>query len=359
MTMKAAVIGCGRMGAFTSESVRRWAPDCWFPLAHAEAVAAHPGLELAALCDTDRSNLERARAAYGSPPGYDDFRLLAAEVRPDLATLATRTIGRAEIIMTMFDHGCRAFHVEKPLCNSVAELEQLAAILRRPDVFATYGAVRRFFHIYQAARDLVGTGKLGKLLEVRVNFGPGALFWAHPHAVDLILFAAEGRKVVGVQAHLDRLESGGSPDAVINDPQIRSATIWFDDGVAGHIGRAPGLDFVMSCERGHVTVRSDGRACSVAEHDGDDPYLVRRDLATPVRVEEPQGTLAPLTQLTGCLAGDAAAITANVAIKADILAGQRILFAMIQSHLCNSSIVTLDVVDPDLRILAKSGENYA
>lgn len=357
--MKAAVIGCGRMGAFTSESVRRWSPDCWFPLAHAEAIAAHPGLELAALCDTDRSNLDRARAAYGSPAGYDDFRRLAAEVRPELVTLATRTIGRAEIITTMFDHGCRAFHIEKPLCNSVAELAQLEAILGRADVFATYGAVRRFFHPYRAARALVGAGKLGKLLEVRANFGPGALYWAHPHTVDLLLFAAEGRKVTGVQARLDRLERGGSPEAVINDPQVQSATIWFDDGVAGHIGRAPGLDFVMSCERGEVTVRSDGRTCSVAEHNGDDPYLVRQDLPAPLRAEGPQGTLAALNQLTECLAGSAEAITANATIKADILAGQRILFALVQSHRCNSSIVTLDTVDPDLRILAKSGDNYA
>ena len=347
------------MGAFTSDRVRRWAPDCWFPLAHAEAIAAHPDLELAGLCDTDPANLERAQATYGVPHGYADFRVLADEVRPDLVTVATRTLGRAETIHALFDQGCRAFHIEKPLCNSVAELELLEGILSRSDVFATYGTIRRFFHIYREARELVRSGRWGKLLEIRVNFGLGALYWSHPHAVDLILFAAEGRKVTGVQARLDRLESGGPTHKVVNDPMIQSATIWFDDGVAGHIGRAPGLDFVMSCERGEVTVRSDGRASCIGEYRGDDPYLVREDLPKRSHAEGPQGTFAPISQLAACLAGDPDALAANGAIKADILTGQRILFAMGQSHCRSSSIMTLEEVNPSWRILAKTSEKYA
>jgi len=99
----AAVIGCGRMGAFTSDSVRRYAPDCWFPLAHAEAIAAHPDVTLAGLCDPVADNLARAQAAYGNPAGYTDVATLAAEVAPQLVGIATRTIGRAEIIKTLFD----------------------------------------------------------------------------------------------------------------------------------------------------------------------------------------------------------------------------------------------------------------
>ena len=58
--MDAAVIGCGRMGAFTSEGVRKFAPECWFPLAHAEAIEAADGLDLVALCDPSEEGLARA-----------------------------------------------------------------------------------------------------------------------------------------------------------------------------------------------------------------------------------------------------------------------------------------------------------
>ena len=44
--MKAGVIGCGRMGAFTSKGVIKHAPDCWFPLSHIESFIAHPKIEL-------------------------------------------------------------------------------------------------------------------------------------------------------------------------------------------------------------------------------------------------------------------------------------------------------------------------
>lgn len=356
---KAAVIGCGRMGAFTSESVRRFSPPCWFPLAHAEAIAAHPELELAALCDADPHNLERARAAYGNPPGYADFRALAEEIRPELAGIATRTIGRADIIQTLHAHGTRAFHIEKPLCSSVAELEVLTPLLESPDVFATYGTIRRFFHIYRAARDLARSGRFGRLLEIRANFGPGALYWTQPHAIDLILFAAEGRQVAGVQARFDRLHAGDAPDEVLNDPVIQSATIWFDDGVAGHIGRAPGLDLVLSCEVGEVTVTSDGRAILIAEARGKDPYLVREPWTEPVPGDGSEGTLAPIAQLAACLAGDPQAVAENAILKRDILRGQRIAFAMIESHRRASAFTPVADLRPELRIAARNGDNYA
>jgi len=357
--MKAAVIGCGRMGAFTSEGVRRWSPGCWFPLAHAEAIHAHPDLELVALCDPDIGNLERARAAYGQPAGYANYRRMAEEVRPDLVGIATRTTGRADIIKCLFETGTRAFHIEKPLCNSVAELTALERIFGSEGVFATYGAVRRHFHIYRQARDLVNSGRFGTLQEIRVSFGSAALFWTHPHTIDLILFAAGNRTVTGVQARFETVEPGGLPGEIDNDPKIRTATIWFDDGVAGHIGRAPGMDLVMSCERGEVAVASDGRGILIAEQRGEDPYLLREVLGDLSPPEGPQGSLAPISQLAGCLRGDAAAITANAIVRKDILLGQRVAFSFVQSHREGSCITSPADLPPDLRIHARTGSNFA
>ena len=357
--MKAAVIGCGRMGAFTSASVRQYAPPAWLPLAHAEAIVAHGGLELAALCDANPDNLARAQAAYGNPPGYAEVEALARDVRPALAGIATRTIGRAAIIQTLFDHGTRAFHVEKPLCNSVAELRAMEAIFARDDVFATYGAVRRYFHIYAHAVELAHSGVYGELLEVRANFGAGALYWVQPHSVDLILFAARGRAVEGVQARLVGVEPGDDSRVVANDPVVAAASIWFEGGLAGHIGRAPGLDLILSCTNGEVTVRSDGRRIDLLVKRGDDPYLMAETYGGPISGAGPQGALAPITQLTACLGGDADAIAANRANKRDILTGQAISFAMVESHRAGSRIVALDEIAPDLAVMAKTGGNYA
>src|SRR5690242_3246820 len=93
-----AVIGCGRMDAFTSETVRRHAPACWLPLSHAEAIVRHPRTRLAALADLDADALHRVGAAHGVTALYTDPRRLLDEVRPALVGIATRTIGRAGLI---------------------------------------------------------------------------------------------------------------------------------------------------------------------------------------------------------------------------------------------------------------------
>lgn len=355
MTMKTAVIGCGRMGAFTSDNVRRWSPECWFPLSHAEALSAHPDLELAAAADASPEALERMQAAWPGVRTFTDVATLAEEIRPVVAGVATRTVGRTEVLETLHAAGTRAFHVEKPLCNSMAELGRLEALFGREDTHVTYGALRRTFDIYRQAVEIVETGRLGPLQEIRLNFGAAALYWTQAHAIDLILFGARGRRVTEVQARLGPLETDGS--AVINDPVIQSATIWFDDGVAGHIGRAPGLDFILSCAEGEVAVRSDGRTLEIAASDGEDPYLQRTGI--PVKAAAPFGALRCVTELVDCLKGDAGALAANAAIKRDILLGQKIAFGLVQSHLSGGGPVALDRIDPAMSVWAATGGRYA
>lgn len=354
--MEAAVIGCGRMGAFTSEAVRRFAPECWFPLAHAEAIKAAGSIDLVALCDANEDNLVRAAQEYGVARTYTDHGTMLENTQPDLVGIATRTIGRAAIIADCHQAGTRGFHIEKPICNSVAELEQLEILFSRDDTFVTLGAVRRHFAIYREAVSRALSGQFGPLVEARVDMGSAPLFWTHPHSVDLILLAASGRKVDKVQAKLGPVEREGS--TIRNDPTILSANIWFEDGMAGHIGRAPGVDFCLACETARFEVLNDGHSLWQAEITDENPYPepTRRDFTAP---DIPQGALAPISQLAACLAGDRQARTANANLKADILQGQRILFAMVQSHLEGGCPVSLGEVDPSMVIEARSGQFYA
>src|SRR5437016_2023510 len=123
--LKAAVIGCGRMGAFTNPRVRQYAPPFWMPLSHAEAMAAQPELSLMALCDSNAEQLARAQKEHGVSKGYSAYRKLIDEVKPDVLGIATRTRERPAIIEQALASGVRALHVEKPLCNSVAQLSRL------------------------------------------------------------------------------------------------------------------------------------------------------------------------------------------------------------------------------------------
>lgn len=357
--LNSAVIGCGRMGAFTSENLRGQVPNFWFPLSHVEAVLRHERLHLSALCDTSAEVVAKAAKAYHVPATYIDARKLIEEVRPQLLCIATRTVGRADLMLDAAEMGVRAMHVEKPLCNSVSELEQLTTLLGSGDVFATYGAVRRFMAVYRFAKGLADSGRYGPLREIRVNFGSAALYWTHAHSVDLILFAAGARRVTGVQCRLSGAIEGASRTEIESDPTVVSAAVYFDDGVAGIVTQSLGADLVLCCKDAEIAVRANGGRVEVyASRDGA-IFPSARPFDGALPAADAEGTFAPVSELVGCLDGEAGAIAHNAVNRRDILEGQRILFALVQSHLEGSRIVEPDAADPSMVIHARTGDRYA
>ncbi|MEM7702470.1 MAG: Gfo/Idh/MocA family oxidoreductase [Pseudomonadota bacterium] len=357
--LTAAVIGCGRMGAFTSASMRAFGPACLLPGAHTEAVAMADGVTLAALCDTDLQNLERAGARYEVDRLYADPAALLSDEAPDLITLATRTPGRADLIERCFYAGARALHVEKPLCQTVAECKRLEQLFECSDLFITLGAIRRHLAVYRRAMAMALSDEYGGLFAAHAEFGARTLYWSHPHSVDLILFAAAGVRVEAVQARLGAVERTGP--RIANDPIVLDAAIWFEGGFSGHITRMPGTDWRLACETAQIAVVANGSAIWRSGRakpapdapppgpEGTSPYHQpeRIDFEPPIG---PEGALAPIRQLVACLQGHREAIAANAAIKRDIITGQKILFAMVQSHLEGGRSVTLDEIDPAMVI---------
>ncbi len=357
--LTAAVIGCGRMGAFTSESVILHSPPCWLPLSHAEAISAHPRLKLKALCDTNPENLNRAAEKFSVKNRYDKPHDLLQSEKPNLLGLATRTLGRSELIHVAIGAGTKAIHAEKPLCNSVEELQSLQRLFKSEDVFVTWGAIRRFFGVYRQALSLANSGHYGALREVRVNLGAAPLYWTHPHSIDLILFAASGKRIEGVQARLDNVVSKGALSCIESDPRIIAASVYFEGGLAGHITQALGSDFVLSCENAEITVRADGIELDVYSAGG-----AIYPSFSQLEIEEdfcPTGTLGPFSHLVACLDGDRVNTILNGEIKRDIIKAQSVSFAMLQSHLEGSRIVDADMssLDPNMTIFARTGERYA
>lgn len=358
LPITAAVVGCGRMGAFTSPNVRKHAPPCWFPLSHVEAIRAAPLLSLIAVCDANADTAIKAAEAHGVPRYYTDFYRMLAEMPPQLLAVATRTPGRATIIADALKAGVRALHVEKPLCNTVAELRALQVLLARDDVFLTWGAIRRHFSVYHRAREIVASGRFGRILDIRVMLGRGQMFWTHPHSVDLILFFAGERQVTSVQSILSNVVADGGPRTVVSDPHVEHALIAFDDGVIGSITRSPGSSIAIGCETGDVVVEADGRLIATYETSGDDPYLSRHEeVVAPIPSGE--GSLAAMAELVDCLNDVPNARRANAITKSDIFKAQSILFAMLQSHMAGARPIQLNALAEDIQILAKSGASYA
>ncbi|MBP1178515.1 putative dehydrogenase [Methylobacterium sp. PvR107] len=341
------------MGAFASDVARQWLPSDWFPLTHAEAILDHPSLDLAAIVDSDASKLSVAQARYGCD-GFSGFEEMLDVVKPELVCIATRTPGRAALIKRCVRAGVKAIHVEKPLCNSVLELNELEAELSSEQIFLTIGALRRHLSPYLTALDFVTRGDLGKLREIRVGFGPGPLYWTHPHSVDLMLWAARPQAVLSVQARLDKLDFDKSSGVVLNDPIVLNAVIEFKDGIIGHISQSGLGELTLECQDGAVVVENDGWVLKSRSRAGDDPYPHWKSV-TPSRTSPFRGTTAALQQLVSCLKDDIGARSENSALKAEIFLGQRLLFGIIASHLEGGRPLRLSEIPQDLAVEAMTG----
>src|SRR5262245_32320722 len=112
--LRAAVIGCGRIGSRTLPELASLLPPGWLPLSHADATRCVPGLRLDALCDTNPENLKRAQQDHGVARGYSDLQALLNEIEPEILSIATRTAGRCDIIEQASRSGVRGIHLEKP-----------------------------------------------------------------------------------------------------------------------------------------------------------------------------------------------------------------------------------------------------
>lgn len=359
-SIKSALIGCGRMGAFVSDSVKNYSPKSWFPLSHIEALIRCPNTDLVSICDKNPALLSKAVDHYGIENYFEDYRKMFDVTKPELLCIATRTSERSEIIKDTINAGIKAIHLEKPICNSVKQLEELFSLVKNNDISLTYGTIRRYFDIYTKAKKIVDSGELGYLQEIEVNFGPAQLFWTHPHSVDTILYFAGSRKISSVEAGFSNFIRGQEDDVIISDPQIEEATINFEDGCVGKITTRLGMDVTLYCSSGRVIVEGDGRSVVVFKLNNSKAYFEFPGEVFIKDNERPEGTMAAILRLVNQLSPETTQTNCMpVFDKKHIFKGQRVLFGFVQSYLDKKGPVALNDIRPSLYVFGKTGEFYA
>lgn len=348
-----AVVGCGRMGARTADTLRANLPGGWLPLNHAEAAVSVPGLRLVACCDRDPSMAEEAAGRYGGTP-YTDYREVLAKSVPDIVTIATRTEGRAAMIAACAEAGVRAIHAEKPLCRSLEEGEVAANAVIRNKLAFSFGATRRYMTAYRHARDIVRSGRFGRARQLHLHFRAGPLQWAHPHSVDLAMFFADDAEPETAQAALVKpaMWDGKLLDA---DPELAMGLLRFAKGFTALLTAAPGCDASVICEKGIVSVLADGAAieCRVPSPGKGAAYFNSvHNEQIPPGLSGLQVALSELrdTILTG------APPSGGIHLA---LSGQRALFALALSGLNNGTEIALRDVPHDFTVTGRSGNLYA
>lgn len=269
--VRAAVIGCGRMGAGIRVTQ---APLGWEPITHTEAVL-DSGFELVGLSDVDHEKLEKHSEHYGVR-GFADYREMLKTVKPDLVTIATRADERPQIIAETARHA-RMIYAEKPLATSYAGcLDALNS-----GALIGYGVNRRYHATYRRALELVRSGAIGEVTDIVAEFGRGQLFWTHAHTVDLFVM------FLGCE-----FESAYAQITSDDDPFVDHAVFTFSSGARATITRSDGCTLRIVGTGGVLTIVGDGELIQLSTGSG---YFKTHSVQ---RIESMQGsTVTALTEL--------------------------------------------------------------
>jgi predicted dehydrogenase len=141
----------------------------------------HPRAEIVGLCDVDANALETAAQDHPGAFTCADYREAFDRHGDEFDAVIVATPDHSHCaIMTLALARGKHVYGQKPLVQQLEELEILRrAVLARPGLATQTGAQRIQSRERRAAVDILRQGALGKVIEVHVAFGGGALAGGH------------------------------------------------------------------------------------------------------------------------------------------------------------------------------------
>ena len=245
--LRVAVVGAGRLGGF-----------------HAQKLAARNDVELSAVVDPIEENRNRVAAECHTEPKADHAGLFE---HIDAAVIAAPTQLHYRIARKFLESGIHLL-VEKPLCTTRGEADELVLIARRTNAVLQVGHVERFNPAFRVVTEEIGEPKYIDAVRASCftfrSTDIGVVLDVMIHDIDLILslvrsplrkVEALGFSVVG--GHEDvanaRLEFESGCVATlsasrVNDGQVRRMQVWSSAGFANIDFAARGVKFVRPSE---------------------------------------------------------------------------------------------------------------
>ncbi|MEU6135215.1 Gfo/Idh/MocA family oxidoreductase [Nocardioides sp. NPDC047086] len=167
MTEQKATLGVGMIGYAFMGAVHSHA---WRSAHRFFDLPLTPRMQV--LCGRDATRVAEAAARFGWEESVTDWRDVIARDDVDLVDVCTPGDTHAEIAIAALEAGKHVL-CEKPLANSVAEAERMAAaaaVAAERGVRAMVGFTYRRVPAIALARKLVADGRLGELHHVRAQY---------------------------------------------------------------------------------------------------------------------------------------------------------------------------------------------
>lgn len=351
--LKAAVIGCGRMGVQQPGDALEDEHPGWFPLRYANAITSLPAYELVGLCDIDADLLAQAGRLLSVDALYSDYRKLFTEAEIDVVVIATRTPGRSRIVSDAVKAGIKAIHAEKPLGRSLAECRIALDAVEQAEVPLTLGTIRRYMATFRTAKRMIEEGAVGALTGITVEYGRNSLMWTHPHSVDLLVYFSGTKDFDFVCASMAFDPDDIQPGVLDCDPIVDDLHVRFSNGIDANITPNDGGKIWLFGTEASLLISDDGErleVLDVRQIDETDPNPQAVDIGFEV-----SATQRLFIELDSTIrAGTRPSITTG-----EIYAVHQIMFGAALSAMSGGKPVFPDDIPPPFTVSSRMGTKTA
>lgn len=137
-------------------------------LSHAPTIRRNPNTELTAVFDVNFENARAIADEFGGTP-YDDLEAMLGKSGVDAVIVATPNRFHEAGVVAAAAHGKHVF-CEKPLSIDVAGSRRMVEACEKAGVVLQVGFNQRFWSQVQIAKELIDTGFIGKVHQIRSNY---------------------------------------------------------------------------------------------------------------------------------------------------------------------------------------------
>ena len=129
-----------------------------------------PQTKIIAVADADPKGLADAANRLGGVKAYADYKAMLAEAKPDIAAICSRHIHEhRDMIVAAIEAGVKGIYIEKPFVRTLAEADEIVKLCADKGVRLAIAHRNRYHPVVDVVKQLVASGEIGELKEVRVR----------------------------------------------------------------------------------------------------------------------------------------------------------------------------------------------
>jgi len=178
---------------------------------HAGYYAGTDRVELVAGCDINHERLDAYCDTHGIEQRYSDHETMLSEVQPDIVSVCTWNPTHMELAIAAIESGARAVISEKPMSDELGGPMDAVALAEERGCHFVVHHQTRFAPGYNAAKQMVAEGAIGRPVSIHWRSG-GGLLNIGSHLIDnyrWILGDPDWTDVLGwIQRNTNRFERG-------------------------------------------------------------------------------------------------------------------------------------------------------